>query len=148
MTETYFEVVDPIRFPLINRFYKSCGDKSKAKGGDLVLALKNEREYLAAVRLQSVEDWWFLRSLCVSPDCRRQGLGRKLLSHLTPWIEEKPCYCFPFDYLTELYAAEGFCLADTLPGFIAEQYDRYFKQGRKIVVMTKMYTTSNQANTG
>lgn len=139
MIDSYeVEWVEELKFPLINRFYKSCGDKSKVRGGETVVALKQNGHYVAAVRLQRVEDWWFLRSLCVHPNSRRKGLATLLMESLQPAFERYPCYCFPYDYLHDLYQASGFEVPDDVPAFIVEQLERYRRQGRKIIVMTKI----------
>jgi len=140
-----------IQLPLVNRFYKDSGDSAKAGRGDRVFVVRRYpvlngavSKIVAAVRLQEKSDgWWFLRSMCVAPELRGQGIGRVLLEGLTDFLSEYSCFCYPFDHLEDFYCLAGFELVDVAdisqqPDFMAEPFERYRRQGRKIILMKKL----------
>ena len=139
-----------IQLPLVNRFYKDSGDSAKAGRGDRVFVVRRYHEsnatvshIVAALRLQvKSDDWWFLRSMCVAPVLRGQGLGRKLLEGLEGFLAEHSCFCYPFEHLEHFYGLAGFELiapeeVSYQPGFMSEPFGRYRRQGRKIILMKK-----------
>lgn len=151
-TTDLFGVVEltGIQLPLVNRFYKDSGDSAKASRGDRVFVVRRYQELnstashiVAAVRLQQKSDeWWFLRSMCVAPALRGQGVGRKLLEGLQVFFAEHACFCYPFEHLEYFYALAGFELIapeeiSTQPGLMTEPFERYRRQGRKIILMRR-----------
>lgn len=134
------ECVAEVQFPLVNKFYKACRYSGKATRGDSIFALKGAQGIVAAVRLEPRSNgWYFLRSMCVAPELRRQGLGSQLLRGLDDFLQQHPCYCYPFDHLQGLYQQAGFRLQDphTAPAEMQEAFRRYTAQGRKIILMVR-----------
>jgi N-acetylglutamate synthase-like GNAT family acetyltransferase len=139
-----FEQLDDIQLPLVNKFYKSCRYSAKAGRGDHVFVVRSvshgSQTIVAAVRLQlKASGFFFLRSMCVDPNYRRQGVGHYLLQQLTPFLLGKKCYCYPFTHLQSFYALVGFELIDqkNSPAFMTDPLQRYVQQGRDIVLMLK-----------
>lgn len=134
------ECVPEIQFPLVNKFYKACRYSGKAVRGEAVFALKGLQGMVAAVRLEPKnEGWYCLRSMCVAPELRGQGLGTQLLYGLEDFLRQNPCYCYPFDHLQGFYEQSGFRLQDphTAPVHMLESFQRYTRQGRKIILMVR-----------
>ena len=132
--------LDPIQLPLVNKFYKRCGDSAKAGRGDLVFVVRQGQAIVAAVRLQErAPASYFLRSMCVAPELRRQGVGRLLLSGMTDFLDSVHCYCYPFSHLENFYGLAGFRLAEGegQPDYIREPLQRYRQQGRKLLLMVR-----------
>lgn len=134
------ECVPEVQFPLVNKFYKACRYSGKAVRGETVFALKGAQGLVAAVRLEPKSGgWYFLRSMCVSPELRGQGLGSQLLHGLAEFLNQHPCYCYPFDHLQSFYAQAGFQLQEPqlAPAEMQEAFQRYTLQGRKIILMAR-----------
>lgn len=147
MTTYKVEPLDDIQLPLVNRFYKSARFSAKAGRGEAVFVVRDSSTatIVAAVRLQPERnnDWWFLRSMCVAPDLRGQGIGQLLLDGLQDFLQDKACFCYPFVHLESFYRQGGFELIDiddaevqhSTPQFMQEPLERYRRQGRKIILM-------------
>lgn len=134
------ECVPEMQFPLVNKFYKACRYSGKAVRGETVFTLKGPQGMVAAVRLEPKSDgWYFLRSMCVAPELRGQGLGSQLLRGLEDFLQQHPCYCYPFDHLQGFYEQAGFTLQDphSASAEIQETFQRYTAQGRKIILMMR-----------
>jgi N-acetylglutamate synthase-like GNAT family acetyltransferase len=134
------ELLDALHLPLVNRFYKSCRYSAKAGRGEQVFVLREKGAIKAALRLVPKPDSFrFLRSMCVAPECRRQGLGLRLLQEIETDLDRSPLYCFPFDHLQSFYETIGFELRspDDVPAFIRDPFDAYVRQGKKILIMTR-----------
>jgi N-acetylglutamate synthase-like GNAT family acetyltransferase len=135
-----FAVIDALRLPLVNRFYQHCRYSAKAVRNEHVCVVRRQQQIVAAVRLTPQADGsLFLRSMCVDPALRGQGIGRYLLAQLQPLLDTAFCYCFPFSHLPDFYASAGFIVAadtDVAPA-VAEACQRYRRQGRAIVIMVR-----------
>lgn len=139
------ECVPQLQFPLVNKFYKACHYSGNAGRGDTVFALRSAQGIVAAVRLQpQSEGWYFLRSMCVAPNLRGQGLGTQLLQGLETFLQQHPCYCYPFDHLQSFYERAGFQRQDLLqaPEHMQGAFQRYILQGRKIILMVRPLGTT------
>lgn len=154
------ECVDPLRLPLVNRFYKNCRYSAKAGRGEVVYALQQDGSIQAATRLvpytlqeqdlqplmlltgadRPLNRCLFLRSMCVNPERRGAGLGAALLQALIEPLNQGFSYCYPFSHLHDFYAQIGFkqVSQERVPGFISEPYQRYCRQGRDIIIMIRL----------
>lgn len=100
------------RFTEVNRFYKQSGEASKLQKNDQVFSLSQEDDIIAVLRLQKKGDDYFLRSVCVKPALRSQGLATKLLQKVLAAIAPSGCYCFVKADLNTLYQRVGFVDGD------------------------------------
>lgn len=152
------EKLPDISLPLLNRFYKECRYSAKAGRGERVFVVK-QPAIVAAVRIvakplnpvqqQQILDLglgsgkedevYFLRSMCVAPALRGQGLGRQLLQGLEVELAGQLVYCYPFQHLLNFYGEIGFSRQqeEQMPDFIVQAYRRYRQQGRDIGLMWK-----------
>jgi predicted N-acetyltransferase YhbS len=139
------ERVEALRLPLVNRFYKQCRYSAKAGRGEVVYVATAGGNIVAAVRLTPVrqtpgqEGYYFLRSMCVAPEMRGQGIGRQLLLGMQSFLDSIDCYCYPFSHLLDFYAAAGFCHIDDdkAEHWMREPFLRYCRQGRDIKIMVR-----------
>lgn len=134
------EQLDSQLFPLVNKFYKHCRYSAKAGRDDIVFVVKNASGISTAVRLQLRQPGvYFLRSMCVAPEYRRQGLGSILLQGMESFLNPITCYCYPFDHLQSFYGRAGFSVVapEHAEPYMLEAYQRYIAQGRKLLLMIR-----------
>ncbi len=135
------EQVEALSLPLVNRFYKGCRYSAKAGRGETVFVIKVDGTIAGAVRLTpKANNYFFLRSMCIDPEWRRQGLGKQLLMGITPFLKGINCYCYPFSHLLAFYGEAGFVHIEEegTPAWIQQPYQRYCQQGRDIKIMIRM----------
>jgi len=140
------------------QFYKRCREPVKFQVSDRIYYLRQSQVLadvlankgthcfsstgmiVAALRIQNDVNLFFLRSLCISPDYRRQGLAGYLIEQVLMEVKLQPCYCFSYPHLCQLYQAAGFILADieTAKHRIKDRYQR-IKRTRNIVYMVTSY---------
>ena len=137
------QLLDPIKLKLVNKFYKQSRNSGKASRSDQVWVIRNPQEIVAALRLIDVKCDLLLRSMCVKPELRKQGLGTFLLEGIVDALAIKDCYCYPFTHLVTFYRVAGFeeVAVDVVPEWISTPYHRYKGQGRDIVIMKRSQTT-------
>ena len=138
LKKVQIEKLESLYLPLVNRFYKNCRYSAKAGRGEEVYVAKMAGQIIAAVRLSPKGgNRFFLRSFCVSPEYRRQGVGRILLRGIEPKLQAIFCYCYPFRYLQGFYQQAGFRPVEQVPDTILQPYQRYCRQGRDIIIMVR-----------
>lgn len=133
-----FQLIEPARLALVDRFYRSHGYKIKCAANEQVFALLDEaRDFIAAARFvpQSSGHYW-LRNVLVAPQQRGQGLASRLLIASKPGIAPQGCYCFALPHLTEFYRRLDFDLNPShCPADILANYQKYRSRGRDWVLM-------------
>lgn len=135
-----FEQVSTPQLPLVKKFYKSANYFSQVGKKDEVYILRDISEgnkIIAAARLVKTADYLILRSMVVSPDRQRQGLGQYFLEQIKPHLSQRNCWCFPFEWLKSYYASVGFedIPPEQAPTLIRHKFTQYTEQGRKILIM-------------
>jgi len=143
-----FEQLSPPSFPLAKKFYKRTKYHSHIGREDEVYVVRehsaedqtSDKEIVAAVRLVRLDRFLILRSMVVSPNRQRKGIGRFLLEHLAHAIGERDCWCFPFEWLEEFYTLIQFkkLAPDFSPPAISHKYQQYTSQGRKLLIMSRL----------
>lgn len=139
------QIYSGYQLALIDRFYKSCGLRVRCHENETVFGLRlsaeNTSDYaplLAAVRFIPVsEQYWLMRNVCVAESHRRHGLASQLLSFCLPLLNPPRCYCYARDYLYPLYHALGFqqFACETVPAAVAEEYCRYLKNKKDLLLL-------------
>lgn len=133
-----FQRIEPMRFALVDRFYRVQGYKVKCGANERVYAIANTSEhFIAATRLvpQSSGHYW-LRNLLVAGDWRGQGIATGLMHKLLPDLAPQGCYCFSLPHLTNFYAMLGFIQHPShCPEDILRTYNTYRTRGRDWVLM-------------
>jgi len=141
-----FESVPASHAPLIKNFYKRAAYFNQVGRKDEVYCLRaipSANQIVAAVRLVKTADYLILRSMVVLPDLQRQGLGKYFLRQIDQALDQRACWCFPFEWLEEFYASIGFeqIKPEHAPVLIQNKYQQYRQQGRKILIMHYPATT-------
>lgn len=133
-----FQLIEPGRFALVDRFYRAQGYKVKSGANERVYVIANEGGgFIAAARLvpQSSGHYW-LRNLLVAPEWRGQGVATRLMCKLLPDLVPLGCYCFALPHLTDFYADLGFSQNPAhCPEDIQRTYNTYRSRGRDWVLM-------------
>ncbi|MGB1298840.1 MAG: GNAT family N-acetyltransferase, partial [Psychrobium sp.] len=125
-----FELLDPIRFPLAKKYYKSMRINVSVASHDLVLVAKTN-EIVAIARLTPVDNHWLLTGVHVSESVRGQGIASKLVNTLCE--NQSTVFTFALEHLTTLYQGCGFeiIVPADIPCELAQRFNAYVKQGRK-----------------
>lgn len=131
------ELVPTIWFPLVKKFYQAYYPSGKPNKADPIWAVKQQGQILAAVRLKQFADYQLLTAMVTHPDHRNQGLGHHLLDTLQAILNQKACYCFALNHLTEFYKSGHFqeISPEQLPEELEKRFRAYQSQGRKITSM-------------
>lgn len=137
--ESYeFQLIEPVRFALVDRFYRAQGYKVKSGANERVYTLATGRDsFIAAARLvpQSSGHYW-LRNLLVAAEWRGRGVATGLMRQLLPDLAPQGCYCFALRHLTDFYAGLGFTQNPAhCPEDIQRTYNTYRARGRDWVLM-------------
>ncbi len=137
MNKLSFHILEPLRFPLINRLYKNYYPAGKAKKDEDIWVGEDGSSIISCVRFKKIEDIQLLTGMLVIPDYRGKGVGDALLAATTKQIENQPCYCFAFSHLVPLYQRAHFTvIEDTeLPHYLASRFKRYSESGKNLVPM-------------
>jgi GNAT superfamily N-acetyltransferase len=130
--------IEPVRFALVERFYRAQGYKVKFGVNERIYAIENQRDgFIAAVRLvpQSSGHYW-LRNLLVVAEWRGRGIATGLMRQLLPDLTPQGCYCFALPHLTDFYSGLGFTRNPShCPDDILRTYNTYRARGRDWVLM-------------
>lgn len=132
-----FQKEEPARFSEVLRFYKRCRDRSKIQPNDSVYTLLIKGEIVAALRLQLRGSVFFLRSVCVDPKYRRQGLAIRLIKAAVAEQKGLSGYCFLQLDLQALYRKAGFVCADIelADSAVRDQFCRLNKGGGMVYMV-------------
>ncbi|MBQ4856697.1 GNAT family N-acetyltransferase [Pseudoalteromonas sp. MMG007] len=100
-------VLDELKTPLVNKFYKQYNVRGRANKQDKLWVTYYNNEIVAACRLQNKVDFLFLSTVFVAPKHRGRGVAKQLISALIKQ-QNKVIYTFAYKNLTDLYCAIGF----------------------------------------
>lgn len=137
MSDYHFAPLDPLRFPLVARFYKSHYPAGKPKKDEIIWTLEDPAGLGGAVRFRQFTHYQLLTGMLLAPRLRGQMLGDRFLTAIQPQIQDKPCYCFAYRYLESLYANAGFVLIDpaSLPEELRGRFQSYCHSGKDLIPM-------------
>ena len=130
--------LEPIKYPLVNKFYRNENAKSKAKGHDTVWIAKDRQSIIAATRITPLPgNIQLLTSVYVAPVYRKQGIAFNLVKQCC--LSNGVIYTFSLTHLTDFYQQLGFkqLSPNQLPCELAQRFSAYINQGRQIVAMIK-----------
>ncbi len=132
-----FEKVEPIKLPIVKRFYKSHYPSAKAKPDETTIAMYSQNTLCAVVRFKPVARYYLLTGMAVHTEKQRQGLGSLLMDYCQKSILSEDYFCFALSHLESFYAAHGFTRCDTelLPNDLRVLFDRYTRNGRGLIAM-------------
>ncbi|MCW8332183.1 GNAT family N-acetyltransferase [Photobacterium sp. SDRW27] len=137
MSKISFHPLEPLRFPLINRFYKSHYPAGKAKKDEIIWVGENSSGIISCVRFKQFEHFQLLTGMLVHPDLRGNGIAKQLLTAINEQTTDLPCFCFAFSHLEKLYQDAGFVvISDSdLPESLASRIKRYRLSGKDLTPM-------------
>lgn len=137
MNKLNFHLLEPLRFPLVNRLYKEFYPAGKAKKDEVIWIGDNDKGLICSVRFKQFDSLQLLTGMLVHPEYRRQGLAQQLLTASNKQIRNKDCYCFAFRELVSLYTATGFKIVaiEDLPNTLSSRLIRYASRGKDLVPM-------------
>lgn len=139
MTPYRFERLNPLRFPLVARFYKTHYPSGAPRKDEVIWTAEGEKGLCGAVRFRQFDTDRFqlLTGMLIAPELRRQKLGVALLEAVQEQIDLVPCYCLAFRHLVPLYQQAGFNVIDVqaLPASLKGRYISYCNSGKDLVPM-------------
>ena len=118
--------------------------RAQAPKGDIIYIASLNNSVIGALRLNPVDDYYLLRSMCIAEEKRAQGIGSQLLQHIQNSLSEIDCYCFPFSHLHSFYTAANFQQINpqSAPNVIHKKFARYIESGKDIILMKYQRKTS------
>lgn len=137
MSHLTFEILDPIKLPLVSRLYKAHYPSGKAKKDELTVVAYKESKMVAVVRFRSVEQFRLLTGMLVIPEYRAKGVGHELLNYCQQQILKQDDFCFAYEHLEAFYATHGFETVEMtqLPNSLKMLFERYISSGKKLIAM-------------
>lgn len=130
MSNLDFISVDPITFPLINKFYRQYKVRGRVKSHDLVWVTKSGDEIIAVAKLIPKANFYLLSGVFTVKHWRGKGVATKLINSLLTDFT-KPIHTFAYSKLSTWYQSLGFDYQE-LPDELAPLFLAYRRQGRDI----------------
>ncbi|SJN58464.1 Acetyltransferase (GNAT) family protein [Vibrio ruber DSM 16370] len=138
MDHLSFEMLDPLKLPLVQRFYKQHYPTAKPKRNELIYTAHIAGQLCAVVRFRHIgTSYLLLTGMAVAKELRAQGIGHQLLSYCEAYVLKQHVFCFAYRHLENFYHQHHFerQSPQTLPVEINHLYQRYCNQGRDILPM-------------
>lgn len=137
MNNVIIEQLDPIKLPLVKRFYKQHYPSGRANRSELILTLSIDNSLHGVVRFKTIDRFRLLTGMVISTSNRGQGLGHSLMKFCRINTLASSDYCFSFRHLESFYASHGFKTVDpdNLPSELKNLYERYSKSGKDLIPM-------------
>ena len=126
------ELLDGLKIPLVNKFYKKHNVRGRANKQDKVWVTYYNNEIVAACRLQDKTDFLFLSTVFVALEHRGKGVAKQLLSTLLK-SQDKKINTFAYKNVVDLYCAIGFNQVLTYTLALQVLFDTY--KHRNIVAL-------------
>ncbi len=138
-----FEHLDPIKLPLLKRFYKLHYPGTKPKSDELTVVAYSQQSMVAVVRFRSVANYRLLTGMTVSCDSRGKGIGTELLNYCRHNILQKNDFCFSYAHLQNFYDQAHFrkIEVEALPSELKTLFIRYCQSGKDLIPM--QFSTSD-----
>lgn len=133
----HFEVLDPIKLPLIKKLYKAHYPSAKVKRDELIIIAQREKQIVGVVRLRDVEKYQLLTGMLTIPSVRGKGYGGAILEYCAQHHLHHGVFCYAYKHLKAFYARHGFeeVDVDDLPNTLKQKYLRYSESGKDLVPM-------------
>jgi len=137
MNNVIIEELDPIKLPLVKRFYKEHYPSGRANRSELIFTLSIDNTLQGIVRFKTIERFRLLTGMVINTSNRGTGLGHALMEFCRVNTLTSADYCFSFRHLESFYAAHGFKAIETenLPSELKNLYERYCKSGKDLIPM-------------
>lgn len=127
--------LDPLRFPLVERFYKTHYPKGSPNKSEIIWTLEKKKQIIGAVRFKQFEHDQLITGLIIDEKFRHKGLASFLLKQSQTQIEKKACYGFAYVHLEEFYNKAGFLQIDAnrLPEHLKSRFELYKNNGKNLI---------------
>ncbi|MBW3697260.1 N-acetyltransferase [Vibrio sp. T187] len=137
MNNVMIEQLDPIKLPLIKRFYKEHYPSGKANKSELIIALYIDTQVNGVVRFRTIDKYRLLTGMAISTEKRGLGLGHSLMEHCQAEVLNNSDYCFAYAHLESFYKRHDFQVinAKELPNSLRILYERYTNSGKDLIPM-------------
>ncbi|KTD89414.1 GNAT family N-acetyltransferase [Pseudoalteromonas sp. CR1] len=126
------QLLDTVKTPLVNKFYKVHGVSGRANKQDQVWVIYLGTHIVAACRLQNKTTFLFLSTVYVAPEHRSKGVAKQLITDLLTH-QHMHVYTFAFKNIADLYRSIGFNQVLTYTPEIHVLFDMY--KHRNIVAL-------------
>lgn len=132
-----FQLLPPIKYPLAGKYYQAHGMSGRVSSNNIVTIARNNGDIVGVARLAPINDYKLLTGVHVDKQHRGLGVASELINLLT--YQQTVAYSFAFSHLQPFYEQLGFQLItpDCLPCELAQRFNAYVKQGRKIIAMIR-----------
>lgn len=127
-----FCLLEPIKTPLVNKFYDKHNARGRASKADQVWVAYKDIEIIAACRVQSKSGLLFLSTLYVNKLWRGQKVASQLIATATA-AQKEAVFTFVYQNLIDFYLRNGFNYTLTLPSSLQSLFEVYAH--RKIIAM-------------
>ncbi|CDU07754.1 putative Acyl-CoA N-acyltransferase [Vibrio coralliirubri] len=137
MNNVIITQLDPVKVPLVKRFYKEHYPTGKANKSELIYSLLLDNELCGVVRFRTIENNRLLTGMAISKQHRGQQLGSQLMGYCAQHTLTEDDYCFAYAHLTNFYARHKFVQVDPkdLPNGLRVLYERYSNSGKDLIPM-------------
>lgn len=137
MPELKFEHLDPIKLPLLKRFYKQHYPSTKPKSDELSIVAYSGLSMVAVVRFRSIAEYRLLTGMAVDDSKRGEGIGSQLLNYCLNEILAANDFCFSYSHLQHFYEQANFKKIDIeeLPNDLKTLFLRYSQNGKDLIPM-------------
>ena len=80
-----------------------------------------------------------MRGMRVLEEHRCRGVGKAILNSLVSEGSSRNCYCIPYSYLQQFYAAKGFdkIAPSEAPDFLRDRFRDYRARGLDVIIMRR-----------
>ncbi len=124
MSNLRFTLLEPIKVPLVNKFYDKHGARGRALKADQVWVAYNAYDIIGACRVQNQSGYLFLSTLYIDPQWRGNKVASKLL-HTTIAAQQGTVFTFVYQNLIDFYMQNGFNYILTLPNPLRLLFQQY-----------------------
>jgi N-acetylglutamate synthase-like GNAT family acetyltransferase len=137
MNNVIIAELDPIKVPLVKRFYKEHYPSGKANKSELIYSLTIDNQLLGVVRLRTIEQFRLLTGMAISKEYRGQQLGKQLMDFCEKNTLNEQDYCFAYAHLERFYSRHHFVKVapQELPNSLKNLFERYTNSGKDLIPM-------------
>lgn len=130
---TEISTLDPIQFPLLEKFYRAQRSAMRIGNAEQVWVARSKGDVVAGVCLTSVEQGYWLTGLLVDPALRNAGVATALMRHVRSALQG-PIWLFCHPGLQPFYQKSGYRPSEALPEALADRLARY-RQHKPLLAM-------------
>ncbi|ASG06308.1 GNAT family N-acetyltransferase [Vibrio anguillarum] len=137
MWQLQFDILPPIKLPLIKRMYKEHYPSAKARKDELCVIGTLDGQISAVVRFKNIDVYRLLTGMLVLPENQKKGIGSQLLNYCSENILNNQDYCFAYAHLEPFYARHGFhsIMTEELPIALMQRFELYVSSGKDLIPM-------------